>query len=101
MDIKQYERLCERDGVFADGGYDPHHCFFKSQYSGEDRNGDWNYVLIRRGKHNLIHHAGTVEGAEKGKKLDIYLKKLAYSRYEGVNKEKLRIILRRVDYGVK
>ena len=97
MDLKQYERLCERDGVFADEGYDSHHCFFKSQYSGDDRNDDWNYVLIKRVKHNLIHHPGTEEECEKGKKLDVYLKRMAYDRYDGQNKDKLEIIFRRVE----
>jgi len=92
----QYLRLCERDGVIEySSGYDPHHCFFRSEYRGFDRDEDWNYVLISRAKHNLIHHAGNKEESEKGKKLNAFLKKMAFDRYKGKNREALAIILKR------
>ena len=96
MKEEQYLRLCDRDGVITyEQGYDPHHCFFRSEYTGDDRDDDWNVVLIRRSKHNLIHHAGNNEESEKGRKLNAFLKRQAFKRYNGPNKEKLELIMRR------
>jgi hypothetical protein len=93
---------CERDGVFDPTGYDPQHCFFKSEYYGSDRDELWNIAPIRRFVHDCVHHPSTDEMVEIGQRTDIEFKEKALERYTGPNKEKLQQILdkKRKHYGL-
>lgn len=96
---KTRREICDRDGILNPAGYDTHHCFFLSEYYGADRNEAWNIQPLRRGAHDLIHHAPPAL-VKKGKKLELFCKQKALDRYAGPNRQKLVNILRRKAYGV-
>lgn len=54
----------------------PHHCLFKSQYFGKDRDRAWNLVIVCRDCHREVHFTGTV----KGRKLREKFEKMARER---------------------
>lgn len=66
----------------------PHHCFFRSEYFGEDRDEPWNLITISEDIHYAIHHGAGGRKYEKRAKL------IAFKRYKGKNKEKLLKILK-------
>lgn len=70
----------------------PHHCFYKSEYSKEDRNEAWNLVCICVDCHRILHFAKDNEEASKARNLDKRLKETAINRYEGIHREKLKRI---------
>lgn len=72
----------------------PHHCFFKSEYYGKDRDGMWNRVTIAHVKHEIITNGW---GKER-KELDEKCKLIALKRYRGKNREKLEAIMRAKGY---
>jgi hypothetical protein len=91
--------ICEREGILNSCGYDPHHCFFLSEYFSEDRNDEWNVEPVKRGVHECIH-----SGVDsKWKLLEIKLKEKALGRYAGKNKDELIKILKNksIHYGVQ
>ena len=74
----------------------PHHCFFKSEYFGDDRNRAWNLVTIcmvkevgnkqETGCHRKIHYGN--------KQLERLCKTIALNRYSGKHKNKLLKIMK-------
>ena len=69
-----------------------HHCFWKSQYFGKDKNGNWNIVPLCWECHSELH---------RGRKdMDKYCKQLALSRYKGKNRESLEKIMKEKFYSV-
>ena len=86
---------CENPKCRHNGEYSLHHCYFKSQYFGKDRDMHWNLSNICNTCHDLLHHQGG------GRELDVYLKEQALDRYHGNDKTKLEIIYRQKFYGYK
>ena len=81
--------ICEREGILNDDGYQPHHCFFRSEYKKPDWNGSWNIEPLYATKH--IGGKDAVHGGNK--ELDIKLKKKALNRYKGKYRDELEKIL--------
>lgn len=74
-------------GSPADG---KHHCFFPSEYDGEDRHDPWNLIYICQVCHTSIHKEGNII-------LNIYFKVLALRtrRVIDLATAKLRQIVRK------
>jgi len=66
----------------------PHHVFFRSEYFKEDKDKDWNLVLICMNCHYKIHHG--IGGKELAKKC----KEIAFARYNGQYRDELVSIMR-------
>ena len=70
----------------------PHHCFFKSQYFGRDKNGDWNILFLCLECHAKLH--------QERKDMDAFCKRLALSKYKGNNRDMLERIMREKMYKI-
>jgi hypothetical protein len=88
---EKMKRICEREGILNDNGYQPHHCFFRSEYFRDDWDGEWNieplYATLHTGGSKSVH-GGNIQ-------LDIKLKKKALARYEGKYRDELIKILKK------
>jgi hypothetical protein len=91
---KTREEICEREGILCDTGYSLHHCFFRSEYKENDFDEAWNTEPILFDLHERIHHGGN-------RRLEVYYKKRALSRYKGKFRTKLEKILKQKSYGIK
>jgi hypothetical protein len=91
---KMYREVCEREGILNDEGFDPHHCFFRSEYGKLDWNEEWNIEPVKRGFHDSIHQ-------DANKKLEIYYKKKALLRYSGLFREELESIIKRKSHAIR
>ena len=67
-------------------GEDNHHCFWRSQYFGKDRDEKWNIVPLCWVCHAKLH--------QEEKDMDAFCKKLALSKYKGKNRKSLDKIMR-------
>lgn len=85
---------CVLSGVQTNLEKYPHHCFFKSEYYGKDRDEMWNLVTINIGKHGIITNGWGKERRE----LDEKCKQIALARYRGKNKDKLIAIMKSKRY---
>ena len=101
---KVRKEACEREGILKPDGYDPHHCFFKSEYKKDDCDDAWNIEPQKRfGGHRIIHHAENKKELKQGHELEIALKEKALGRYNGKYKEELVKILKekKAHYGIE
>lgn len=100
---KTKQEVYDRDAgccVLCGTGYNlertPHHCFFKSEYHKDDRDDEWNLVMICMKDHDVIHKGG--ESRTVKELSDKYCKYMAYKRYDGDNKDELDRIMKKRGY---
>lgn len=94
--IERNHGSCECCGLISENS--PHHCFYKSQYFGKDKNESWNGANVCEDCHRIIHHPSSDRDIEKKYKLDFRLKSQALGRYHGKNTKALEDIIRRAEY---
>lgn len=85
---------CVITGAMNDLERYPHHCFYKSEYFGKDRDKVWNRVTIAREPHHMIHFGW----GKKRKEFDERCKQIALARYRGKNRERLEAIMKQKNY---
>lgn len=89
--------ICEREGILNDSGYQPHHCFWRSEYKKPDWNDAWNLTPL----YATLHTSGDKAVHAGNRELDIKLKKEALARYQGKYRVELEEILKRRMYAVQ
>lgn len=89
--------ICEREGILDDYGYQPHHCFFRSEYEKEDWDDPWNIEPVFASSHTGGPSA--VHGGNR--KLDEKLKNKALARYgNGPHRAELIAIMKKSGYAI-
>ena len=94
---EKMRNICEREGILEDEGYQPHHCFWRSEYKKDDWDGEWNIEPL----HAVLHTGGRKSVHGGNRIMDIALKKKALARYNGVHREELIKILNKRGYEIK
>lgn len=94
---KKMREICEREGILDDYGYNPHHCFFRSEYKKDDYDEPWNIEPLFHTRHT----GGRTSVHGGNRKLDVELKRKALGRYTGKYRDVLEKILKKASYEIE